>query len=460
MSLILLGVPLAVVVPLVLFCGLVSAWSQGRWSNAWAAAVMPGVLVVTAAPFPSESAPFVVGVVFALATAAAWAGVLPAPTSVLVSNAVGSGVVVGVALATSRFVADLAPLAAPVVMALVISGSEVLGSRASPFGEWGSLAHTQVRRRWALAIARRGPHVVTAALVLVSSAFGFAFVQRSAPLLGLALAAAAGLAVAGYGYALTGRAGSAGLRVAGVLEDDELFFAAHVGHFVATTAVSDEWWSSFGASSSYQQRLLLERTRAAGVEGADLVVWAEGAGLVAVADHDRALEATAAIARSTSTYIVASWMVLDRGLGRGGGTMDNVCTVFDASGEIVLTTAKRFPVPGPEADRTTVRSQGDLQAVETPFGGLAVRICFDADHAECWRQIARSGADVVAVPASDWPAIGPLHADMARLRARSVAAAIVRPARSGVSIIATPRGGVIARQDHRDRNAPALRGTL
>lgn len=444
---------LATEVALVVLCALVSALSQGRWSNPWAAVVLPAVLVITAAQL-SAAGLLVVSGIFAVATGVSWAGVLPAPVGTLISNAVGSGVVVGAALAASHLVVNRAPLAAPVVMALVIAGSEALGSRVSPFGEWGSLAHTQARRSWALVFARGGPRLVTATLVLVSSALGFAATQRSTTLLILGLAAVAGLTA--IGGTTNDLARSAGARAVGILEDDEQYFTAHVRQFVATTATTDEWWSSFREASSRQQQRLLHTTRSAGLEGADLVVWSEGAGLVATADHPLALDATAEVARSTSTYVVASWMVLDR----SNATMDNVCTVFDATGRIVLTCAKRFPVPGPETNRTTVRQQDSPTAVDTPFGRLAVMICFDADHAESWRLVVRSGAEVVAVPASDWPAIGRLHADMALLRARSAGVALVRPARGGVSTTATARGHVTGRQDHRHANTPALRGTI
>lgn len=450
-------IQLLAVSSLLAFCGLVSALAQGRWSHSWAALALPALLVLTAAQLSAVTAPVVVGLVFAVAAGAAWSGVLPAPVWTHVGNAAGSGVVVAVALALSRIAAGVAPLAAPVVMALVIAGSEVLGSRANPFGEWGSLAHSQARRPWARLVARREPAAVTAVLVLVSSCLGFAATQRSTPLLILGLVGVAVLTVLGY---LANKRSSdpqtPGWCMVGLLEEASAFFAAQVGHFVTTDAVNDQWWSAFRQQPAAQHRVLLERTRTAGRAGADLVVWAEGAGLLAAADHPEALDATAQVARSTATYVVASWLVLDRDT----ALMDNVCTVIDPAGEVVLTRAKRFPVPGVESDRTVTRPQHDLEAVDTPFGRLTVLICFDADHAESWRQVIRCGADVVAIPASDWPQIGSLHADMALLRARSAAVAIIRPARGGVSVVATARGHVIAQQDHQHHNTPALLGAL
>ena len=140
--------------------------------------------------------------------------------------------------------------------------------------------------------------------------------------------------------------------------------------------------------------------------------------------------------------------------------MDNVTSIFEPTGSLVLTQRKLFPVPGPEAERTAIHPRQEPAVIVTPFGRLAVAICFDADHAETWRRVAASGADIVAIPAPDWPAIGRLHADMALLRSCSARAAIVRPARYGFSAAVNNHGAVIGEVDHRRTNSPDLTATI
>lgn len=433
-------------------CFMVSVLSQGRWSNSWAAMAMPGLLVATAATLNAWWAPIFMGLLFAAATAIAWHGVLPGTRSVLVSTSVGSGVLVGGALAASTFASHLSVWAGPVVFAGLITAAETISSRNSPFGEWGLLAHSQARRSWAHSVGREGPFAVTAVLMLLSSAAGFAAAYRSLPLLLVTVAAVALLLL---GWKHSNIAGTSSLRVVGLHETDHHFFETFVSHFVGAETITNDCWEQFHEDSLIQHQDLLDRTATAGHD-ADLVVWSEGAGLVASTSHVAAMVATAETAQLSSTYVVASWLVLDRGRGQ----MDNVVTVFDPAGKLVLTQRKLFPVPGPEAQRTTAHPPLAPAAISTPFGRLVVVICFDADHAETWNRVASSRASIVVIPASDWPAIGRLHADMALLRTRSVGAALIRPARYGVSIAANTRGEVITEVDHRLTSAPDLSTTL
>ena len=336
-----------------------------------------------------------------------------------------------------------------IVLAAIIYAFEVIGSRSNPFGEWGSLAHSQTAQRWALQIARFGPHTVTFVLVIVSSSFGYAWVNESILSAGVGVS---GLLALG---ALTARSSRRvesplGVHVAGLMEADTSLFSIYLRQFMKGELVGNRL-ESFCRVSAYSHRKMLERTRAVATGKADLVVWAEGAGIVAASQYDEALNRTIDTARETGCIVVASWLILDP----TDGLMSNITTVITANGRIASSYAKSHPVPGPEADRTRPDHAG-VQAVETSFGRLAVIICFDADHAESWRQLRDAGVDVVAIPASDWPAVGSIHADMSRLRARSIGAAIIRPARDGVSTVVNSYGTVVTSVDHRTNRIPDL----
>ena len=266
----------------------VSTLSQGRWSNSWTALLMPGLLVLTAASLGGWTGPVLVGTLFAVATALAWRGVLPGPPSVVAGTSISSGILLGIALAAGLFAADLFPWAGPVVLAITIAGAELAGSRGSPFGEWGLLAHTQARRPWAQAVGRRGPHAVSAVLVLVSGAAGFAIVHRSLALLVGVLAAVITLFSVGQVSRHTSQ--RLPVRAVGLHEENHQFFGGYVSHFVDAQEMTDQWWARFREDSLAQHRDLVRRTAEAGRD-ADLVVWSEGAGLVASEDLEIAMAA-------------------------------------------------------------------------------------------------------------------------------------------------------------------------
>lgn len=441
----------------VALCG---ALAQGRHRSAVAGAALPGIAVAVALQFPVGVGEALVGTGFAVGTMAAWVGVIPAPARVQLTNAVVSGLALGLSLAVARPAAAWQVLLGPIVLSTAVTGVELLGSRGNPYGEWGSLAHSQTRRRWALEVARFGPYAVTWVLVWVSSGFGY----------GVALSSWSGIAVALAGVvalcALSVRAGRSlprsheghEVRVTGLIEHEPDLFAVCVPEFLRG-GLTGERFETFERRSRQSLTQLLLRTAEAGTTidapGPTLVVWAEGAGLVSAGGYAEALEGARDAARRAHCTLVASWAILDP----LDGLMSNIATVIDPEGDVVSTTAKRHPVPGLEASKTR-RDASYEPVVPTAVGRLGVSICFDADHADTWRRLAGADLDVVAIPASDWPTIGTLHADMARLRARSIGVSMIRVARQGISQLIDADGRLAGEVDHRADDRPDLAGTL
>lgn len=433
-----------------------SSSSQGRIRLSIAGMALPGLVVACSLHFGAGVGELVVGVAFALSTGFAWAGVIPAPWATQVATAFGSGVALGGTLLLARLASWLEPTLAVVIFAVVFSALEGLGSRTSPYGEWGSLAHSQVRQPWALAIARLGPQAVTFALVLVSGGIGYAISLRS---LGAAVTAAIGFAVVTAAWGVWLRNSRAddwalGCQVTGLVERDAGFFTTYVGAFVRG-GMDPSSWKDFDTRSRHNLDELLERSLDAGCSGARVVGWAEGAGLLSAGDYGPALDRARHTARNAHCVLVASWLILDR----SDGFMSNVVTVITDRGEVASAQTKQRPVPGPEAQRTR-HEPARSAVVDSDVGRLGVAICFDADHHVTWAGLKPDVVGVVVIPASDWPAIGSLHADMARLRSRSIGAAMIRPARSGISLITDRHGRIVNQVDHRQRPSPDLTGLL
>jgi len=425
--------------------------SQGRVRLALAGMVLPGLLVAASFEMPLGVGEAIVALTFAVGTGAAWAGVIPAPVAVQFSTAIGSGFSVGIILFVSRLVSRADAAAAALTFATLFYVLELFGSRSNPFGEWGSLAHSQTRQGWALAVARHGPHAVTFVLALVSGSVGYAASNSSlTPLAIAAISALATVTITVFWHRSSPPEHSAS-QVVGLLEEDERLFAIYAGGFVNGT-LDEEEWSAFDEQSTTSLNSLLRQTVDHASNGSQIVVWGEGAGLVSADRFKEAVAQAQTAVRSAPCILVASWAVLDR----VDGLMSNITTTITGDGEIASSISKQHPVPGPEVERTrSVESQRAV--VDTELGRLGVAICFDADHHTTWKQFADDRIDIVAIPASDWPVIGHLHADMARLRSRSIGTSIIRPARGGVSKIIDSHGRVTAQVDHRHANNPPLR---
>lgn len=114
-------------------------------------------------------------------------------------------------------------------------------------------------------------------------------------------------------------------------------------------------------------------------------------------------------------------------------------------------------LPGGEIYRESERlAAGDqLVVAATPWGGLGLSICYDIRFPEPYRQMARAGAKMIAIPAAFTAETGAAHWQvLLRARAIETGAFVLAPAQTGVhdggrrthghSLIISPWGDVIA----------------
>ena len=198
-------------------------------------------------------------------------------------------------------------------------------------------------------------------------------------------------------------------------------------------------WEAFRSRAAIINAELLAATGTAARQGARLVIWSEGAGIVETLDEPALLARAAGVAQNSDAWIELSYLALDR---RGSATFENKNVLVDASGHRVWTYQKNHPVPGMEA---CVPGAGRVPVATTPFGRVATVICYDADFPRLVRQAA--GADVLLIPADDWREIAPMHASMARFRAVEQGLSIVRATSSGYSMVTDRFGRVRASRD-------------
>jgi apolipoprotein N-acyltransferase len=171
---------------------------------------------------------------------------------------------------------------------------------------------------------------------------------------------------------------------------------------------------------------LFERTRVAASRGARLVVWNEVATLVSP-DREEAFVARArSTARELGIDLVLAFAVLET---RTPVLLDNKYLFISDAGEVLDTYQKHHPVPG----EPSIRGTGPARVLARPYGNVGGAICYDYDFPALAREHARAGADLVALPSSDWRGIDPVHTFMARLRAIENGFSVVRSVRWSAS---------------------------
>jgi apolipoprotein N-acyltransferase len=103
---------------------------------------------------------------------------------------------------------------------------------------------------------------------------------------------------------------------------------------------------------------------------------------------------------------------------------------------------KHHPVPG----EPILVGHDPQTAIDTAFGRLSGALCYDYDYPAIAAEHGRLGADIVALPSSDWRGIDPIHTEMATMRAIEQGLSIVRSTRFGLSAGIDPHGVMRARR--------------
>ena len=207
---------------------------------------------------------------------------------------------------------------------------------------------------------------------------------------------------------------------------------------VAAVQVPGKGEDNTGYELDPQRRAVLfdwlqEQTREAAGKGAKLVVWPEGA-----LNFDPQTQHTAdlrTLARETQAYVVPGYMVT-----LPDGSWRNEATVISPDGEFLGVFGKDHPVVF-GGERGT--SLGVYPVYDTPVGKFGTIICYDLDFTDTARKLARGGAELIAVPSLDWPAIATKHYTHVVFRAVENRVAMVKSDGGYDSAIIDPYGRII-----------------
>lgn len=165
------------------------------------------------------------------------------------------------------------------------------------------------------------------------------------------------------------------------------------------------------------------------------------------------------------------WLLIGSALVRsdqpGDGRAANRSLLIDPTGAVVARYDKLhvFDVDLPNGETyresATVRPGDRAAMAQTPWGGLGLTVCYDIRFPHLYRQLAKTGAAMIAVPAAFTVPTGEAHWEtLLRARAIETGAFILAPAQGGThedgrrtwgrSTVVGPWGEIVAKADHDD----------
>lgn len=163
------------------------------------------------------------------------------------------------------------------------------------------------------------------------------------------------------------------------------------------------------------------------------------------------------------------WLLIGSAIVRSGHAGDdraaNRSLLIDSNGGIVVRYDKLhvFDVDLPNGETyresTTIRPGDDAAVADTPWGRLGLTVCYDLRFPHLFRQLAKAGASMIAVPAAFTVPTGRAHWEvLLRARAIETGSFILAPAQGGShedgrntwgrSMVVAPWGEIVASVDH------------
>jgi predicted amidohydrolase len=215
--------------------------------------------------------------------------------------------------------------------------------------------------------------------------------------------------------------------------------------------------------------------RRAAAEGAKFILTPEGSNLLEQRRDRRALAITdedqdaVVVGLRHLAAELGVWLLIGSAIVRSGHSGDdraaNRSLLIDANGGIVARYDKLhvFDVDLPNGETyresATIRPGDGAAIAETPWGKLGLTVCYDIRFPQLFRQLAKAGASMIAVPAAFTVPTGEAHWEtLLRARAIETGAFVLAPAQGGThedgrktwgrSTVVGPWGEVIARLDH------------
>ncbi len=227
-----------------------------------------------------------------------------------------------------------------------------------------------------------------------------------------------------------------------------------------------------GVDPAANLRALADQVRDAADKGATLIATPEGSNLLQrdkarfaevapLVDDPELLAGYGALARETGATLLIGSAVMRRTQGKAA----NRSLLFGPDGGLIAAYDKIhlfdvFIGLGNESRESLNYAPGDQAvAADTPAGRIGMTICYDLRFPHLYRQLARAGAEIMAIPAAFTVPTGRAHWEtLMRARAIETGSYVLAPAQGGVhedgrstwgrSLFIDPWGVIVAGLDH------------
>ncbi len=190
---------------------------------------------------------------------------------------------------------------------------------------------------------------------------------------------------------------------------------------------------------------LYDLTRQAARDGAELILWHEGA--LPFDPRENRTSELQALAGDTGAYIIIGYVV------RTEAGLRNEATLLAPDGEFLGVYGKDHPVA--LAGETSL-SRGTYPVYHTDLGSLGIIICYDLDFTDTARKITRNGARLIGVPSFDWSSVASKHYSHLVFRAVENRVTMMKADMGYASAIIDPYGRIIRRAVTTDRDSAIL----
>ncbi|MGQ9546664.1 MAG: nitrilase-related carbon-nitrogen hydrolase [Dehalococcoidia bacterium] len=387
----------------------------------------------------------------------AWQGVVPIP---------GIGYFIFVVMiclfSASIFLTDrlLAPhlkgFASTLVFPSAFVTMQYIMTLASPYGSFGSLAYTQYGNLPLLQILSvTGLSGVTFLLAWFASVVNWAWEQqlewRKVWRGVVTYVGVLAVILIGGGASLISQPSSDATRIATILATQIFEMSQDIRNSLyrfLSGNVTETELKSIRAELNANIEDLFERSEREARAGARIVFWSEVAGYVLKEDELALIERGRTLASQEGIYLGMALATLSF----GQRLFENKIVLIEPSGEVAWEYLKARPVPG----ENSLRGDGEILTLDTPYGKVAVAICFDMDFPDLIRQAGEAEVDLMFNPANDWKEVGPLRMRMATFRAIENGFSLIRPASNGFSVATDSHGQVLAITDYVTSEDPVM----
>lgn len=190
------------------------------------------------------------------------------------------------------------------------------------------------------------------------------------------------------------------------------------------------------------------------IAGSKIITWSEALTIVLKGDEDSLIEKGSMFASHHNVYLLMTLASMHPGkIEFGKKFIENKAVFFGPDGKILSIFYKNKPVPMVEP---SIAGDGKVPVITTPYGNVAISICYDGDFPTLMQQVSAQRADLLLLPSGDWKEVSPYHAQMASVRAIENGVSLLRPVSFAQSIATDRNGRILATRNYYDKGEKVL----